>query len=99
MTITAGCRRRRRGAPHGKLLRLGPDGAVEERVACGTPRPSKPVFAGPRLDRLLVTTISRSVPKGDPLAGRLAEVGTRRGYPLARVAVGPIAAEKAETAT
>lgn len=48
----------------GRLLRLRPDGRTDREIALPVQRPSKPVFGGPDLRTLFVTTISDGSPDG-----------------------------------
>lgn len=54
----------------GCLLRYDPTGTITDRIACGTPRVSKPCLGGPDGRDLYVTTISLEH-EDDPRAGRL----------------------------
>lgn len=69
------------------IVRVAENGDIAESLTVGTLRPSKPVFAGPNLDRLFVTTISKTVPESDELAGFLLELKSpARGAPIAAAA-------------
>ncbi|MCJ8141201.1 SMP-30/gluconolactonase/LRE family protein [Falsirhodobacter halotolerans] len=48
----------------GRVLRLRPDGSTDRAIALPVRRPSKPVFGGPDLRTLFITTISDGSPSG-----------------------------------
>lgn len=64
----------------GRVLRVSPDGDIVGRVDVPAPNASCPVFAGPDLDILVVTTATEGMTPGDlaasPLSGRLFTVRT-----------------------
>lgn len=75
-----------------QLVRVTPDGEVDRVIKVPVERPSKPMFGGPQLDTLYVTTISDGITAGteddQPLAGSLLAIeghGTQ-GMPQTRFA-------------
>ena len=58
-----------------QVLRFTPDGSLERAIDLPVERPAKPVFGGPGLDELYVTTIARRITPGtearQPLRGGL----------------------------
>jgi L-arabinonolactonase len=71
----------------GQLGRFAPDGTLERRLQMPATHPTSLCFGGPALDRLYVTSISRSTNLAGPLPGDggLWEV---RGLPARGIAVG-----------
>ena len=63
------------------VLRITPDGAVDQRVTLPVPKPTMPAFGGPDRSTLFVTTIggggSHAVDPSQPEAGGIFAVGTR----------------------
>lgn len=77
----------------GRLLRLRPDGEIDRVIAMPVRRPSKPVFGGPDLRTLYVTTISDGTAEGpDGCVLRLSPGVTGLPQPLVP---DPMGAEKA----
>ncbi|MEM8852982.1 MAG: SMP-30/gluconolactonase/LRE family protein, partial [Pseudomonadota bacterium] len=56
-----------------EVSRITPDGQVDMTIKVPVERPSKPMFGGPRLDTLFLTSIANGIsPDSDqPLAGGL----------------------------
>ena len=52
----------------GRIYRFAPDGKLDLTIDMPIPTPTKPMFGGPNLDRLFVTSIGTG---GEPLAGGL----------------------------
>jgi sugar lactone lactonase YvrE len=73
-----------------QLLRFAPDGTLDRALDLPVERPSKPVFGGPDLDVLYLTTITRKITPGtedrQPLRGGLFQITGLgvRGLPEAR---------------
>jgi sugar lactone lactonase YvrE len=67
----------------GALRRFDPDGGLSETVDLPVPRPTRPAFGGPDLDRLYVTSA-----RGGELGGAILELdpGGVRGLPAAAFA-------------
>jgi L-arabinonolactonase len=75
----------------GEVVCLSPGGAILRRISLPVSRPTKPVFGGPALDRLFVTSIAT---EGEPLSGAVFEVRGPgfRGQPPAVVGASPTSA-------
>lgn len=69
----------------GRVYRFTPDGKLDLTIEMPIPTPTKPMFGGPKLDRLFVTSIGTG---GEPLAGGLFAIDGLgfRGLPEPRFA-------------
>jgi L-arabinonolactonase len=75
----------------GSIVQVDPDGREMRAVALPVSRPTKPVFGGPDLSTLYVTSMSVGTnPVAEPLAGAVFAIDAGvRGLPMPRVAMIP----------